>query len=422
LKLLALAIIAQEKTESGLMSDAPQHPSVGLDDESLILGEIKDLIEEVDDGTTFAIGGNIAITNGVDEASEVYRKSGSYLSSFPVSIRFDESGDSSSKLTLPLTGDDKFNETASLQRLMKACAPASFGRGGKDVIDESYRKASKLDTTAFMTDFCPYQAGIIDAISQAFAKNPARTGGTKQGIAARLYKLNVYSGPSGHFKSHVDTPRSELQFGSLVVCLPVHFQGGELQIRHGRRTVNFDFTAARKDVISWAAFYSDCEHEVLEVTSGHRITLTYNLFVSTFSPTNLAGLWSPSIDAAQVPVYHLLKKGLQSASFFPGGRILAHYLSHSYAHTAAGTKPLLPQSLKGSDMIFYEVCRALGLAAYIRPISGNLLNNLRYGDPNQDPCDDDFIEVPHDEDDDYDVDARIMGVKFAPVQISDDYG
>lgn len=29
----------------------------------------------------------------------------------------------------------------------------------------------------------------------------------------------------------------------------------------------------------WAAFYSDCKHEFLEVTAGHRITLTYNFFV-----------------------------------------------------------------------------------------------------------------------------------------------
>lgn len=30
--------------------------------------------------------------------------------------------------------------------------------------------------------------------------------------------------------------------------------------------------------IQFAAFYSDVEHEVLEVHSGHRVTLTYNLY------------------------------------------------------------------------------------------------------------------------------------------------
>ena len=30
--------------------------------------------------------------------------------------------------------------------------------------------------------------------------------------------------------------------------------------------------------IYWAAFYSDCEHHIREVTIGHRLTLTYNLY------------------------------------------------------------------------------------------------------------------------------------------------
>lgn len=34
------------------------------------------------------------------------------------------------------------------------------------------------------------------------------------------------------FKPHVDTPRSELQFGSLVVCLPTAHKGGQLVVQH----------------------------------------------------------------------------------------------------------------------------------------------------------------------------------------------
>jgi hypothetical protein len=61
------------------------------------------------------------------------------------------------------------------------------------------------------------------------------------GVVAELYKLNVsfvptnvlsngadvwkiYSGPSGRFRKHVDTPRGATQFGSLVVCLPYPHQ------------------------------------------------------------------------------------------------------------------------------------------------------------------------------------------------------
>ena len=40
--------------------------------------------------------------------------------------------------------------------------------------------------------------------------------------------MNVYSGPTGCFKAHVDTPHGGNMFGSLVVCLPSQFTGGSL--------------------------------------------------------------------------------------------------------------------------------------------------------------------------------------------------
>lgn len=43
-------------------------------------------------------------------------------------------------------------------------------------------------------------------------------------------------------------------------------------------------------------------------------------------------------------------------------------LSHSYAHTSRSLC-LLPEALKGSDMMLYETCKALGLAVYVRPIA-----------------------------------------------------
>lgn len=56
-------------------------------------------------------------------------------------------------------------ETA-LHHLINDCTPATFGRNGKDVYDESYRRAGALGAEHFMTDFCPHEAGIIDIITQ----------------------------------------------------------------------------------------------------------------------------------------------------------------------------------------------------------------------------------------------------------------
>lgn len=52
------------------------------------------------------------------------------------------------------------------EHLLKACQPASFGRAGEAILDEKYRKAGKLDRSQFATTFCPYEAGIVDVVTQ----------------------------------------------------------------------------------------------------------------------------------------------------------------------------------------------------------------------------------------------------------------
>ena len=37
--------------------------------------------------------------------------------------------------------------------------------------------------------------------------------------------------------------------------------------------------------VQWAAFYSDCPHEIFPVTSGNRITMTYNLMAVSAPPS-----------------------------------------------------------------------------------------------------------------------------------------
>lgn len=84
-----------------------------------------------------------------------------------------------------MEADDEGLQT--LELLIKTCQPATFGLGSKDVYDENYRKAIKLDETDFSTNFNPYVAGIIDAIGQALLPS----GHEQRGIRAELYKLNV---------------------------------------------------------------------------------------------------------------------------------------------------------------------------------------------------------------------------------------
>jgi hypothetical protein len=80
--------------------------------------------------------------------------------------------------------------------------------------------------------------------------------------------------------------------------------------------MTFDWSGPSKN-IKWAAFYSDCEHEVLEVTSGHRMTLTYNLYVrrtmSKFSEL------SQRLDVQDLPVYQEVLNALAKPDFMADG-------------------------------------------------------------------------------------------------------
>lgn len=84
--------------------------------------------------------------------------------------------------------------------------------------------------------------------------------------------------------------------------------GGKFAVRHGDAIIDFDWAAEAASSVQWAAFYSDCEHEVYEVTDGHRITLTYNLFLT--ARTDLQTGCQLSLDATQLPFARLLKTAL----------------------------------------------------------------------------------------------------------------
>jgi hypothetical protein len=102
-------------------------------------------------------------------------------------------GQSVAKLQFPLDPYDGV-DSAALADLVHDCQPARFGFLGDNILDETYRKATKMDRSAFSVDFCPYESGIIDTVAQLLVANSgSRT--RMNGVRAELYKLNV----SGQF-------------------------------------------------------------------------------------------------------------------------------------------------------------------------------------------------------------------------------
>lgn len=360
-------------------------------------------------GMVFACGGTVPIPVANNTAKQTATTVDAVATCQPVTLRWDPRSQyvpaRVCKLQFPLDCSDSATEN-NIQQLFEDMQPATYGYQGQDVLDESYRKASKLDPSHFDCTFNPYEMGIIDEVAQILlpgvkrktisdnnsASNP-RTEGINV-MRAELYKLNIYSGPSGHFKAHVDTPRSNEQIGSLVVCLPSAHQGGQLEVRHQGRSMKFDWSmpeTARPE-IQWAAFYSDCEHEVMEVTSGHRITLTYNLYARNMSSTDAPHAGRGLMDPTQLPLHGILHSLFLQENFMPGGGYLGVHTSHAYPHTSKSA--CLPATLKGADMVVWETFRSLDCVVKLRPVV-ELADLYHYGHEPEDEDDCPAVELTY---------------------------
>ena len=144
----------------------------------------------------FCCGGSIPIKQGSDIVSRFEKLTcdDGQVMSPGITLRWDvPGGNVVRKLTLPLVEGE-----TGVDDLLKDCAPATFGKEGEEILDESYRKAAKLDSDQFSSSFSPYEIGIVDAIAQSLLPGVASTFADGKsilwddlGLVAELYKLNV---------------------------------------------------------------------------------------------------------------------------------------------------------------------------------------------------------------------------------------
>lgn len=90
--------------------------------------------------------------------------------------------------------------------------------------------------------------------------------------------------------------------------------GGTLRVKHRGQIIDFDWANASLGSIHWAAFYGDCEHEVLEVKNGHRVTSTYNLYYSS-----VADFDHRVHLTNQLPLYSIVHDMLEEPNFLRRG-------------------------------------------------------------------------------------------------------
>lgn len=117
-------------------------------------------------------------------------------------------------------------------------------------------------------------------------------------------------------------------FATLVMTLPSVFTGGRLVVRHNGEEETFAGYAERSEVPTapyWAAYYSDCEHEVTPVTRGQRVVLVYNL---SRPPADRGSDGDPANDADGVlPTPPVRGCGLQGSPVHALAAFASHWRS-----------------------------------------------------------------------------------------------
>lgn len=167
-------------------------------------------------------------------------------------------------IALPLVPHQAAELIAMAQR-------APFGRGEETLVDTEVRRVWQIAPDKVHIHGRSWARSLEAIVARA-----AEGLGVAGAVEAEFYKLLVYDQGS-FFVSHRDTEKAPGMFATLVVVLPSLYTGGELVVRHKDRAVTLEMRAPDPSEVAFAAFYADCPHEVLPVTSGCRLTLVYNL-------------------------------------------------------------------------------------------------------------------------------------------------
>jgi hypothetical protein len=233
------------------------------------------------------------------------------------------------RVVLPVT-------PARARKLAGLGEPARFGRGEQTLTDTGVRDTWEIPSHLVRADWD--SAVLADVL--ATVRDELGCPGSAR-LSAELHSLLVYE-PGQFFLPHQDSEKSDDMVATLVVTLPSGSKGGELVVAHNGEQKSY---AGSKTAISLVAFYADCRHEVLPVTSGCRVTLTYNLLLHG-DPSRPAGEEGTVTELAGLLREHF---GTPAPRYYggppgsPPGR-LVYLLDHEYT-----PRSLAWPRLKGAD-------------------------------------------------------------------------
>ena len=272
------------------------------------------------------------------------------------------------------------------EQLIAIAQHAPYGRGEQTLVDTAVRRTWQIDPERVQIRGRAWGRTLENIVGRA-----AEGLGVAGPVVAEFYKLLVYD-EGAFFVGHRDSEKTAGMFATLVIVLPAFYRGGELVIRHNGREVRLDPNSHEPSEAGFVAFYADCVHEVLPVTSGCRLTLVYNLSYRTSGKQPLPPSYTRERDRLAALLWQW--GGEKTGSGLPVK--LIYPLEHAY--TQAG---LSFEALKGADAAKAGTLLAaaeeagcdLHLALVSIEESGSAMQTGGYGRYGRGRPDDDSFEV-----------------------------
>ncbi|VDB85596.1 unnamed protein product [Peniophora sp. CBMAI 1063] len=250
-----------------------------------------------------------------------------------------------------------------IEMLKEVAKPAAVKRGGKRVVDESFRKSLTISAESLLTPLVPEKTMLMEIIRRYFLK--AEELGCEFNI--ELHELEIYEKGS-FFKSHRRAVHGDNIFGSLILTYPAAHSGGALALYPSEGDKYIFDTGAKMSscppYMAYAMFRGDVNHEVLPVTSGHRITLLYDL---SWVPDRTVPIPTSSLEQMNEWTSRI-QSLLDDETVLPDGGLFCFGIEHSYPVPSEDKLKLdtwkpysLQQYFRGTDRLLLSALDQLGL-------------------------------------------------------------
>ncbi|KAJ3548259.1 hypothetical protein NMY22_g1335 [Coprinellus aureogranulatus] len=167
--------------------------------------------------------------------------------------------------------------------------------------------------------------------------------------------------------------RNDGRAATVIVTLPVKFQGGALVVRDPATGAQEVFSMKTKpgesNELEWVAFLGNCEYETQVVDKGYRVMMSYGVYVRNFSPEG--AIKFQSLLTPQEAFFDFLGPVLNMSR----GKTLGFYLSCDYpdVNPSLLTADSLIPRLKAGDYLLYHSLKMYHLLPELRWTAGEYI-------------------------------------------------